>query len=75
MSAVELKRMAEAWEPLSMTLRLPRNEQEYDALVGLLDSRIDGVGEEEDHPLASLMEVIGVLIEKYEEAHVPEIRA
>ena len=28
--------------------------------------------EDEDHPLASLMEVIGVLIEKYEDEHVPE---
>jgi HTH-type transcriptional regulator/antitoxin HigA len=31
------------------------------------------VGEDEDHPLASLMEVIGVLIEKYEEEQVPEL--
>lgn len=30
-------------------------------------------GEDETHPLASLMEIIGVLIEKYEDEHVPEI--
>ena len=29
--------------------------------------------EDETHALASLMEVIGVLIEKYEEEHVPEL--
>jgi HTH-type transcriptional regulator/antitoxin HigA len=39
----------------------------------LIDSLIDEVGEEESHPLASLMEVIGVLIEKYEDEHVPEL--
>jgi len=33
------------------------------------------VGENKSHPLASLMEVIGVLIEKYEDEHVPELRA
>lgn len=33
------------------------------------------VGEDENHPLASLMEVIGVLIEKYEDDHVPELTA
>ena len=33
----------------------------------------DEVGENESHPLASLMEVLGVLIEKYEDEHVPEI--
>jgi HTH-type transcriptional regulator/antitoxin HigA len=39
----------------------------------VLDNLIDVVGEDEDHPLASLMEVIGVLIEKYEDEHVPEL--
>jgi hypothetical protein len=41
--------------------------------VALLDSFIDEVGEDESHPLASLMEVVGVLIEKYEDEHVPEL--
>ena len=39
----------------------------------ILDDLIDVVGEDENHPLASLMEVIGVLIEKYEKEHVPEL--
>jgi HTH-type transcriptional regulator / antitoxin HigA len=38
-----------------------------------LDSIIDVVGENESHPLASLMELVGVLIEQYEDAHIPEI--
>jgi HTH-type transcriptional regulator/antitoxin HigA len=41
--------------------------------VQALDLLIDMVGEDESHPLASLMEVIGVLIEKYEDDNVPEI--
>jgi len=39
----------------------------------LLDSLIDEVGENEAHPLASFMEVVGILIEKYEDEHVPEL--
>ena len=39
----------------------------------VLDSLIDTVGENENHPLASLMEVIGVLIVKYEDEHIPEL--
>jgi HTH-type transcriptional regulator/antitoxin HigA len=31
------------------------------------------VGEDESHPLASLMEVLGALIERYEAEHVPEL--
>ena len=39
----------------------------------LLDGITDEVGEDENHPLASLMDVLGVLIEKYEDEHVPEL--
>ena len=45
----------------------------YDELVRMLDQLIDEVGEDETHPLASLMEVIGVLIERYEDEHVAEL--
>jgi HTH-type transcriptional regulator/antitoxin HigA len=54
-------------------LRVPRTDREYRNLVKLLDRLIDEVGENEDHPLASLMEVLGVLIEKYEDEHVAEL--
>lgn len=48
-------------------------QREYDSLVQMLDALIDVVGEDETHPLASFMEIIGVLIEKYEDEHVPEL--
>ncbi len=46
---------------------------DYEKLVELLDRLIDQVGEDESHPLASMMDVIGVLIENYETEHVPEL--
>ncbi len=49
------------------------NEHDYEQAVELLDSLIDVVGENENHPLASLMELVDVLIEQYEDAHIPEI--
>ena len=48
-------------------------EEEYKQLVMVLDNLIDEVGEDESHPLASLIEVIGVLIENYENQNVPEL--
>jgi len=60
---------------LSETLHVPHSESEYRDLVALLDGLIDEVGEDENHPLASLMEIIGVLIDKYEDEHVPQLRA
>lgn len=46
---------------------------EYQELVALLDDLVDEVGQDEDHPLASLMEVVGVLVEKYEDETVLEL--
>jgi HTH-type transcriptional regulator/antitoxin HigA len=46
---------------------------EYEQLVEVLDQLIDQIGEDETHPLASLMEVIGTLIGKYDDELVPEL--
>ena len=62
-----------AWSFLAGKVYVPHSEEEYRRLVALLDSFIDEVGEDESHPLASLMEVVGVLIEKYEDEQVPEL--
>ena len=59
--------------PDELALRVPHNEREYRQLVKQLDRLVDEVGEDESHPLASMMEVIGVLIEKYEDEHVAEL--
>ena len=61
------------WTEVSKILYLPHTEKEYQEAVRLLDNLIDTIGEDEKHPLASLMEVLGFLIEKYEDEHVPEI--
>ena len=52
---------------------MPQNDLEYDQLVVLLDDLIDEVGEDESHPLASFMDVVGVLIENFEIQHVAEL--
>ncbi len=39
----------------------------------MLDDLIDEIGENENHPLASLMEILGILIENYEQENVPEL--
>ena len=51
----------------------PIPEAEYQRLITLLDRLVDEGGENESYPLASLMEIVGVLIEKYEDEHVPEL--
>lgn len=73
MSELQIESAVHHWRELSAILRVPRNESEYETLVKWLDKLIDEVGEDESHPLASLMEVIGVLIEKYEDEHISEL--
>ena len=52
---------------------VPHTEDDYHRLVALVDSLVDEVRENESHPLASLMDAVGVLIEEYENEHVPEL--
>ena len=73
MSTVQIEKALQAWPQVKPTLYLPRSEREYRQLVKFLDRLIDEVGEDETHPLASMMEIIGVLIEKYEDDHVAEL--
>ncbi len=73
MQNLDVAKTADAWAALSRTLIVPHTESEYRQLVELLDTLIDEVGEDESHPLASFMEIVGILIEKYEDEHVPEL--
>jgi HTH-type transcriptional regulator/antitoxin HigA len=68
-----MNKIADAWSSPAGTIFVPHTEDEYLKLAALLDDLIDEVGENEDHSLASLMEIVGVLIEKYEDEHVPEL--
>ena len=74
MHTLNLEQTINAWSSIAENVFVPHTEQEYEHLVDILDSLIDQVGEDENHPLASLMEVIGVLIENYENEHIPELK-
>jgi HTH-type transcriptional regulator / antitoxin HigA len=73
MQNLDVNKTADAWSSLAGTIFVPHSEEEYRRLVALLDGLIDEVGEDESHPLASLMEIVGVLIERYEDENVPEL--
>ena len=70
----EVQTAQNVWPMLTEVIFVPHAQSEYQRLTEVLDNLIDVVGEDEDYPLASLMEVIDVLIEKYEDEHVPELR-
>lgn len=73
MSTIVIEKIIPIWNDFSRFVHVLHNEQDYKQAVALLDSLIDSVGENENHPLASLMELVGILIEQYEDTYVPEI--
>ncbi len=64
--------MIEIFEQTAQFIFVPTNEEEYTQLVSLLDEMSDVVRDDEAHPLANLMEVLGRLIEMYDDEHIPE---
>ena len=69
----QLEKIAKIWPGIQNIFSVPHNQKEYNRLVHILDSVIDEVGENESHPLASLMETLGSLIESYEDQNIPKI--
>lgn len=58
---------------LAPSVFVPHSQEEYQRIVSMLDDLIDEVGEDESHPLASLIGVLGALVQNYEDRHVPEL--
>lgn len=50
-------------------LRPIHDAAEYDQLLALMNSLLDVVGEDEDHALSGLLELVGDIISKYEREH------
>lgn len=45
------------------------NEQEYDKAVERLNFLLDEIGDDESHPLYSLLDTLGIIIEAYDNQH------
>ncbi len=71
MNIYNLKEISGQWQALAPLLSVPGTEAEYNHLVNFLDYLTDTVGDDESHPLASLMDTVGTLIESYENEHHP----
>ena len=57
---ITASQVQQSWGNLASMVFVPHREEDYQRLIDL-------VGEDESHPLASMMEVVGVLVAKYEE--------
>ncbi|VAW60721.1 hypothetical protein MNBD_GAMMA10-1453 [hydrothermal vent metagenome] len=62
----QLEDISKAWPAVKSIFSIPHSEENYQALVKILDYLIDEVGNNENHLLAPVMETIGISIENYE---------
>ena len=69
MSALR-KETQEHWQAIGPLLTI-RDERDYAAAVQRLDSLLEEVGDDEQHPLYGFLDTLGTLIHAYEEEHVP----
>jgi HTH-type transcriptional regulator/antitoxin HigA len=58
------------WAAISPLLSI-RNEREYDLAVERLNALLDEVGTDEHHPLYTLLDTLGTLMQAYEEQRHP----
>lgn len=58
--------------PISV-FKKPRNAREYSKLEKILDELIDEIRDNEKHPLAVVMQIIGENLEQYDDMHHPTI--
>lgn len=61
-------KIKQQWGEIAPYLTI-NNDLEYDRAVARLNSLIDEVGTNADHPLYSFLDTLGILIEAYEEQH------
>jgi HTH-type transcriptional regulator / antitoxin HigA len=52
-------------------LLIIRNEREYNVAIERLNELLDEIGDNEKHPLYSLLDTLGTLVHAYEAEHYP----
>ena len=68
---IDLKAVSRDWARLRESSHLGpiRTEEDYEKRVLLLNALLDTVGDDEHHPLAGLLELVGDLVQSYDSTH------
>lgn len=69
------KLLIEAWPRLSGSLSTIRDDEDLEARQALLDLFLDEVKGDEGHPHAELLNLLGLVVEDYEEQNFDESRS
>lgn len=71
-SKIDFGGIVAAWNQLRDRTRIGviGSEKEYEHMVKFMDALIDKIGDNESHKLAGLLDLVGALIERYEEENL-----
>lgn len=60
------------WHYIEPIMHYPKNDKEYKKLVSRLDDLLDYIGDDENHSLIGLVDMLGHVIETYEQRKKPK---
>lgn len=72
-ASLHIKTLQETWTAFDRVahLRPIRSEEEYDRTVALMNDLLDFVGDQEQHGLSGLLDLVSELVEDYDASHYP----
>lgn len=67
----DIKAIQTSWQAFDAMahLRPIHSKAEYTRMVSLMNAMLDAAGDDEDHPMAGLLDLVGDLVWKYEQEH------
>ncbi len=75
---LNLNKLIPAWKGLRTSVPFfgpIRNERDYERMQALMDELLQVVEDDEEHPLADLLDVIGMLVAQYEDENTPGLES
>jgi len=70
---IEINFIKEHYLAINNVLKLPKNEDEYQRIYHLMLELVDTVNDDVSHPLEPLLELLEILVERYEELNDSEL--
>lgn len=69
---LDIKRIQQSWSVFDSVAHLSviRTQEQYDKTVLLMNELLDVIGDDELHPLANLLEIVGEIVSTYEMRHL-----
>lgn len=67
----DIRAIQSSWQAFDakVHLRPIHDEESYDRMVALMNSLLDVAGDDDDHPLSGLLDLVGDIVSKYEQEH------